>query len=307
VPAPEESVPGLSFSADGWQLAVLQSNDDITIHDAITGAAVRHCTGADPAIIHAISLSPDGRLLAAGAPGELRQGPDAVYVWDVADERLVARRPTGGGGVCSVAFTHDGTRLVTGLWDGTALVWPTAQWVTRRPERVATSARRLEQAWDALGRPDVEGYNAVSYFQEHPAKALAFVERRLTPVRQPTTRFLRQLLIDLGDHRPDVRSAAQQKLAAVPADLGPLLRSLAAEVYPERPPDCLPVLYRQPWYQRSPAGLRQVRAVQILDRIGGPQAQTILQRMAAGWQAAAPTRYSACALRRRTAGTHAPP
>jgi WD40 repeat protein len=71
-----------------------------------------------------IAISSDGRLLAmidlnyAGDPGS-----DVIRVFDLQRRRLIATFESSTGRASSFAFSPDGTRLVTGMSDGTALVW----------------------------------------------------------------------------------------------------------------------------------------------------------------------------------------
>lgn len=75
-----------------------------------------------------IAFSPDGRLLLM--VDRAFTGSDAVRVFDVESRRVVAKFDSGQGRPRCFAFSPDGTRLVTGMDDGTALVWDLA---TSRP------------------------------------------------------------------------------------------------------------------------------------------------------------------------------
>lgn len=71
-----------------------------------------------------IALSHDGRLLAMSDllfSGDA--GSDAIHVWDLKSRREVATFEPGQGRASTFAFSPDGRRLVTGMSDGTALVW----------------------------------------------------------------------------------------------------------------------------------------------------------------------------------------
>jgi WD40 repeat protein len=80
-----------------------------------------------------IVLSKDGRWLAmtdlnyAGDPGS-----DAIRLFDLGSRSLIATLDSGQGRPNSFAFSPDGTRLVTGMSDGTALVWDLATAVKSR-------------------------------------------------------------------------------------------------------------------------------------------------------------------------------
>jgi cytochrome c len=64
-----------------------------------------------------IAVSSDGSLAAAAADGDL------VRVWSVADGRVVAELPGHDAPVTAVSFTSDGSSLISGSLDATAIIW----------------------------------------------------------------------------------------------------------------------------------------------------------------------------------------
>lgn len=68
-----------------------------------------------------ITISPDGRRLAM--VDRPFSGSDAARVFDLESRRVIARFDSGRGRPRCVAFSPDGTRLATGMEDGTALIW----------------------------------------------------------------------------------------------------------------------------------------------------------------------------------------
>ena len=69
--------------------------------------------------LQAVAYSPDGRHFATC-------GGRGAFVWDI-DTGTVIRMFTGhADGVSSVAFSPDGTKVLTGSDDGTAKLWASA-------------------------------------------------------------------------------------------------------------------------------------------------------------------------------------
>ncbi|MFB4306832.1 AAA family ATPase [Actinomadura sp. GTD37] len=114
-------VERVAFSPDGGLLAAAGGDGVVRLADPRTHQQI----GTPMPAQGAVALSPDGRTLAAGAPG----GDDpAVRLWDVASQRPAgpalkpegARRP-----VATIAFLPDGRTLLTAGPDGLRL-WDVA-------------------------------------------------------------------------------------------------------------------------------------------------------------------------------------
>ena len=97
----------------------------------------KEITGLDPDFgkhqrdVSALAFSPNGRLLAsaAGFPQHMGDVPDTPHIrlWDVKTGKQVASFRGDGGFISSLAFSPDGTRLVSGMWNGSILVWDIAK------------------------------------------------------------------------------------------------------------------------------------------------------------------------------------
>jgi WD40 repeat protein len=116
----------VAISRDGKTLATGSWDGTVRLWEVATGKEVRRL--AFPGAAGSLAFSPDGKTLAAGNLA----GP--VRLWDLATgeetARLVGhqgqfplRLLPRGGRVCSLAFSADGARLVSGGEDTTAVVW----------------------------------------------------------------------------------------------------------------------------------------------------------------------------------------
>jgi WD40 repeat protein/tetratricopeptide (TPR) repeat protein len=116
----------VAFSPDGTQLVTCHGDKMARVWDARTGALVRklegHTTGVECA-----AFSPDGTRLVTGGDGLPRtlglggimgeQGPGETKVWDTQTWKPLFDLKGHTDSVASVAFSPDGTRIVTGGGD----------------------------------------------------------------------------------------------------------------------------------------------------------------------------------------------
>jgi eukaryotic-like serine/threonine-protein kinase len=120
-----------------------------------------------------LDLSPDGRFLASCSAFE----DPAIRVWDAETGRLLERLPGHTGWVCALAFTPDGSRLISAATDQSLRIWDTASWTELRALRghqdevhtVAISARAQLIAsasrdgdlmlWEMAGEGVIDGYH----------------------------------------------------------------------------------------------------------------------------------------------------
>jgi RNA polymerase sigma factor (sigma-70 family) len=255
------------LSPDGRTLAVGNMNGTVCLYEMATGRERRRCRG------YPFCFSPDGRLFATGRD-------HAIAVWDLAEDREVGRLTGHNGDIRGLAFAPDGTRLVSGSEDTTALVWEVNGLRRRQLVREGLTAPKLDRLWNELSSGDASAaYRAQWALALAPRQAVPFLAQKVRPAAPADGRLVAQLLADLDSEDFAVRQRADEGLKKLGDSAEPALRrALGGSVAPEvrrRVEACLE-RPRQP----SPESLRRLRALEALERIGSREARAVVERLA---------------------------
>jgi WD40 repeat protein len=284
------------FAPDGRTLAV-DTGGEVRLCEPFGGERA-HLEGSLPGSIKTLAFSPDGRLVAAASRGGL-------WVWAVPTGRLLLTL-THGKTVESLVFSPDGRWLASAGEGHTALVWDVAGALAEALPREPVLTRTQQEAlWADLGKDDSRrAHQAVWRLAAAGADAVRFLRPRLQPVAGADTARITRLVTDLDDDAFNVREAASRELARLGKAAEPALRkalagSPSAEV--RRRADQLLADLKSFTVQE----LRLLRAVEVLEHVGTPEARQVLEALASGTEQARLTRTAKAALervnRRRTA------
>ncbi len=121
----------IAFTPDGRQLVSASDDKTIRVWDLATAKTVRTIRGESApgraGMVHAMALSPDGKWLAVGGvfhPSDPKAG-SAIRLYEFASGKLVALLKGHTNVVQGLAFSPDGSGLISGSQDKTAILWDT--------------------------------------------------------------------------------------------------------------------------------------------------------------------------------------
>jgi hypothetical protein len=279
--AHEWEIAALAFSADGRWLGSSGYRyvtpggrviDEARLWHARTGQEVR----SFPRGMRLLALSPAGDRVATGGPGS------AVVVWESATGKALERFEGHRGALACGAFTPDGRRLVTGSGDTTALVWGLrgGRRALAAPPRAdrPLPAEALPALWDDLASPHAaRGHAALRKLADAPRQAVPFLREHLRPAAGVPAEKAAAWIAALGSDNYEARTAATEALTEHADDVEGALRE-ALRRRPElearrRIEQVLTGLERP-----TPARLRAMRALEVLEEVGDAEALAALAR-----------------------------
>ncbi len=273
---------GLAVSADGARVAAsaytnatLWGKSDprhlTTVWDVASGTVLARVPQGGDA--ECIALSPDGRLVAVSA-----QGKGDVRVYEVASEaeRFHYRHE---GEITGLAFAPDGRVLAAASKEAPIILWDvTGDRVGKLPPWDVAAAA----VWDDLAAKDAaRALRAIRSLRANPDKAVALLREKVVFPAAPGAEALARFFAELDSEDPPTRERATEALAAygesVRAALGAEAKRSASAEARLRLTKLLARLDAS-----TPARLRLIRAVEVVEGIGGPAAKELLEAWASG-------------------------
>jgi hypothetical protein len=158
----------------------------------------------------------------------------------------------------------------------------------------------LEPLWrDLAGDDALRAYQTVLELAGTPRLSVPFLREHLHPAPPVDAQRIARLLADLDSNRFAVREQAAGELEALGDLAAPALRRLLAGKPPlEQRRRGEAVLVKIDGPVRKPETLRAVRAVEVLEWVGTPEARRVLESVAAGAPEARLTQEAQASLER---------
>jgi RNA polymerase sigma factor (sigma-70 family) len=279
-----------AFSPDGRALALGHAGHGISVWELASGGQrCRLTTGAHAALTR-LAFAPDGKVVAAADRRTVR-------FWDLASGKELPSRTGHSLDLVSLAFAPDGRRLVSGSKDTTAVVWDVVG-LRPQPGPILLESGELLRQWEALARGPDSAYAAICRLEVVPQMAVRLLRGHLRSAGAPDPTRVARLVADLEAAEFSVRTRATEGLAALGELALPALRKAMASNPPPESRRRLGELIELQMGRTPPERLREMRAVEVLEHCGTPEARALLKELAGGASEASLSWEAAAALRR---------
>ncbi len=281
IPVEAKYLNCLAFSPDGQLLAGCNPGP-VCVWETATGKLLRKF-GEDREGTKSVAFAPDDRRLVVATKA-------SIDIWDVlTGEELSAPdgKPLLSGGhkgdILCAAISPDGKTIASGGADTTILLWDAHDLLPRTPA-TRPAARDLDRLWDDLRSDDAPtAYKAVLDLLGAPDQAAALLKERVPPDPRPDADRIKTLVAQLGADDFETRESASRGLAALGEAVEPALReTLAGKPSAEARGRCERLLEAIRKGTPDADGLRRLRAVGVLERLGTAEARTVLKALADG-------------------------
>jgi WD40 repeat protein len=292
----------LSGQFAGTRLFATRSSRQIALWDVLSGKTVAK-VNTTSAGTTAMTCSPDGRLLVWAESDENR----TIHLYDSLNGREVGWFAGHGGFVQCLCLALKGERqvLLSGSQDSTSLVWDLRDIVeTLRATTPALADEQPDQLWADLGADDATAMHRASWILTAAGEqAVPLLSQRLEPV--PIDHELGDKVAQLVEQMDDDQFASREEATRRAAELGDLAEPFLLEALKttrsaearHRVRRLLADIASKPLVVSSDQQ-RTIRAVQILEQIGGDASLETLRRITAGQPSARLTREAQNALAR---------
>jgi RNA polymerase sigma factor (sigma-70 family) len=222
---------------------------------------------------------------------------EGITFWDLLTGKKIHQQSMLDTYASCVAFSPDGKRMATGHSDSTILIWDIPLPVSSS-EKV--DAKTLETLWGELEKKEAK--NAWQRFwmlADSGEVVLPLLRKRLKPVEIMTKKEIQPLIEALDDSAFASREQAMKQLTELGGRVEVALREALQEklsIEQEKRIHQILSAITDPASPLSSSMLAEIRAIQLLEQIGTPEAKKFLEELAKGAPSAPVTREAKAAL-----------
>jgi WD40 repeat protein len=249
---------------------------DFVLWETATGRERLHVAmNAGPAANAA--FSPDGRLLASVGRTE------TIYLWDAWTGEEVGRLTGHREGISSLSFAPDGKALASGGADATVLIWDVSG-LAPAPKPAAKKLGRdeLARCWDDLAGTDAtRAYRAMADLARRPDEAEGLLKDKLDAGPGQNAERLARLIAALDDDDFETREGATKELANLGRSAeAALSKARDGKLSAEAKRRVEELLAKLDGKADDPEERRLLRVIEVLERLGTPEARRLLGMLA---------------------------
>jgi WD40 repeat protein len=237
-------------------------------------------------------VAPDRRMIAVRPPDT-----SAIKLIEVVTGRERLTLPPEAGAMDCMCFSADGQHFVTGSRSGQVLVW------TLGPLNDPGGKFEAAALWHDLTNADgISAFASLRRLIARPAEAVALAQKHLQPATPLSAEAIAKKIRDLDSPIFLTRQKAQDDLTQMGDEIRARLEKAAADKDASIEMKQRVAQIVQRLNAAVPIGdrLRELRAVELLERIGAKEARTVLERLAKGAEGAGLTQEAQAALARLT-------
>lgn len=280
-----DEVDKFAFSLDGSSLQILGQSKPCALKPETQASCELGALFAK-----SLAMSHNGTLLA------LRNSSrGGISLREVASGREIIEFSVSGQKLGSSIFSPGDDRLATLISDGSVVIWDLTGGT--RSEKVEPGV--LPPLWKELASDDPQIARRATWRMAAVGEAAVdYLEAQSKPVTIDQ-RQVRRLISDLDNNEYATRERALAELKQIGRPAAPYVRAALnsnPSIELRRSADRLLGAYNRPLDDSSV--LRDLRAIESLERIGSPRAAALLKAIAAGAEAASQTDRAIQALRR---------
>jgi WD40 repeat protein len=299
-----EKQPTLQGIFAGGRLFASRSRSQVALWDVLSGKTVANSSVSNASVTTtAITCSADGRLLAWAESDPAR----TIRLYDSLNNRELGKFTGHSGPVQFLRIQTQGDRpvLLSASQDSTTLVWDLRQVMNRiRQSTPQLSSQSADRVWADLGAEDATAMHRASWLLTAAgADAVPLLNERLkpAPIDPALGEKIEKLVAQMDDDQFSVREQASQQAAELGEAAEPLLQQAlkttqSAEAR-HRIRRILADIAGKPLVLSSEQQ-RAIRAVQILEQIGGADSREVLRRLTEGQPSARLTHEAKNAMSR---------
>lgn len=282
----------LAFSPDGSTLAWGDEQSDVYLWNLAADKQQTSVKVGGGSVI-CLEYSRSGRTLFAGTPAYLD-----LFETATAANRHALANGEGNADNCG-ALAPNNRSIVTSDGSGHIMVWDATRMRADLGPLAELSDDDCSRLWARLAESDANwAYSAIWRLSVAPGKAVPLIRRGLTPVGPPAPPQLARWVADLEAKKFADRDRAMRELEkagelAEESLRAALKKELSFDAH-RRVEQLLNRLTETP----SPDRLRTLRAVEVLENSGAPQARELLEELAKGAPELLVTREAKAALGR---------